>query len=150
MVKKEPNISGGDSVATTKTFTLLALLLLISFPIPGPVNAGQNTREELIREYREADLNKDGYVDEEEYRRFIKKRFESMDSNRDEMLERAELKELKKEEFVLTDRNKDRRISFREFLKGRLRFFNEADVNKDALLSLEEYVKMKLMDPVKW
>jgi hypothetical protein len=112
-------------------------------------SAGQTDREKIIKEYEEADLNKDGFVDENEYKKFIEKKFNSLHNNKWQMTEKKEPAKGEGEEFVATGEEKERKISFKKFLNGRLRFFNEADANKDRLLSFEEYTRMELIDPVR-
>jgi DNA-directed RNA polymerase beta subunit len=112
-------------------------------------NAGQTDREKIIKEYEAADTNKDGYVDENEYKAFLRKKFDSAHNSRGQKVGKNEVIRRGKEEFAVTGKERDHKISFKEFLNGRLRFFNEADANKDRLLSLEEYTRMKFMDPVK-
>jgi EF hand len=112
-------------------------------------STGQTDREKIIKEYEAADLNKDGFVDENEYKTFIRKKFDSIHNNKGQMTEKNEPGKRGGEEFVVTGKDRDHKISFKKFLNGRLRFFKEADANKDRLLSLEEYTRMKLIDPVK-
>jgi hypothetical protein len=112
-------------------------------------NAGQSDREKIIKEYEAADTNKDGFVDENEYKAFLKKKFDSAHNSKGQTVEKNKVVKRGKEEFAVTGKERDHKISFKEFLNGRLRFFNEADANKDRLLSLEEYTRMKFMDPAK-
>jgi Ca2+-binding EF-hand superfamily protein len=112
-------------------------------------SADRTDRKKILKEYEAADLNKDGYVDENEYKRFISKKFNSVHGNGEQRTEKNESRKRGGEEFVATEKDKEAKIKFKEFLNGRLRFFNEADANKDRLLSLEEYTRMKMMDPVK-
>jgi hypothetical protein len=112
-------------------------------------SAGQTDREKILKEYEAADLNKDGFVDQDEYKRFISKKYRSVDEGRDQGAEKNKPGERKGEEFIAAGKEKDHKISFKKFLNGRLRFFNEADANKDALLSLEEYTEMRMIDPVR-
>lgn len=116
---------------------------------PGVGIAGQSERAKILKEFEAADTNKDGYVDENEYRRFVGKEFKSIDKNKDHRIEGSELATQEGPEFKLTEKERKGKILFKTFLNGRLRFFNEADANKDRLLSLQEYTEMKFMDPVK-
>lgn len=112
--------------------------------------AGQpEERAKLLKEYEAADLNKDGYLDENEYKSYISKKFASMHGKEDKRIEKKDTGKREGMEFVTRGKERDQKISFKEFLNGRLRFYNEADANKDSLLSFEEYVRMKMIDPVK-
>lgn len=126
-------------------FSLIFMLCLT----PRAWSADRSERERILKEYKAADLNKDGYVDENEYRRFVRKEYSAMQRQGPERIKKNESPKKGGEEFVVTEKEKEGRIKFKAFLNGRLRFFNEADANKDRLLSLEEYLKMKMMDPVK-
>ncbi len=132
----------------TRIFFFFSLILSL-FLVTKAVNAGQTDREKIIKEYEAADTNKDGYVDENEYKAFLKKKFDSAHNSKGQTADKSKVVKRGKEEFAVTGRERNHRISFKEFLNGRLRFFNEADANKDRLLSLEEYTRMKFMDPVK-
>ena len=123
----------------------LVFAVMISMFLPFKAGAVDKiNREKMLQEFKAADLNKDGYVDESEYKRYIEKKFES-----EQTAPKNESRKGKGEEFVVTGREKEHRIKFKTFLDGRLRFFNEADANKDRLLSLQEYTKMKMIDPVR-
>ena len=109
----------------------------------------QSDREKIQKEYEAADLNKDGYVDENEYKAFISGKFGSADKSKNQKTDKNGPAGREAGEFVVRDEGKDYKVTFKEFLNGRLRFFNEADANHDTLLSLEEYTKMRVIDPVK-
>lgn len=127
-------------------------LIFMLCSTPRAWSTDRSEREKILKEYKAADLNKDGYVDENEYRRFVRKEYKEYSAIQRQGAERIKKNESPKkggEEFVVTEKERGARIKFKEFLNGRLRFFNEADANRDRLLSLEEYMKMKMMDPVK-
>jgi hypothetical protein len=127
---------------------LFSVIIFLCLTIKA-VSAGQTDREKIIKEYEAADLNKDGFVDENEYKIFLKKKFDSMHNKKGQMIEKNETGKRGGDEFIVTGKDSGHKITFKEFLNGRLRFFNEADANKDRLLSLEEYTRMKLIEPVK-
>lgn len=123
----------------------LVFAVMISMFLPLKVGAVEKVnREKMLQEFKAADLNKDGYVSESEYKRYIEKKFES-----EETAPKKESSKRQGEEFVVTGKEKEERIKFKTFLNGRLRFFNEADANKDRLLSLQEYTRMMMIDPVR-
>lgn len=132
---------------TTGKLLGLAVVISMSIAMPLTVKAGSAdkiNREKVLQEFKAADLNKDGYVDENEYKRYVEKEFDSMKKGM-----KNEARKKQGEEFVVTGKEKKQTMKLRTFLNGRLRFFNEADANKDRLLSLQEFTEMEMMDPVR-
>lgn len=129
---------------------LFTVFCLLCFTTPA-VSAGQTDREKIVKEYEAADVNKDGYVDENEYKRFVSKEYEAKEKKekKKDGVEKNESGQREREEFVTAGEEKTPKITFKEFLNGRLRFFNQADANKDNLLSLEEFTQMMIIDPVR-
>jgi Ca2+-binding EF-hand superfamily protein len=103
--------------------------------------------EETARSYdpraafAEADKNRDGSVDREEFHVRIVEIFYSADRNKDGFLDAEELKQLAfPDDFTNNDKDADGRVSLREFLRVRFRDFDLADTDHDGQLSLEEVV----------
>ena len=98
------------------------------------------------RVFLDADLNKDGFVDLDEFHKDVVNGFHALDHNRDGYITVAEIRAIPDKtrvELVLkmlkaADKDGDGRLSFREVVEARMDFFDKADSNRDERLSLEE------------
>jgi Ca2+-binding EF-hand superfamily protein len=90
--------------------------------------------------FAQADTNKDGYIDYEEFIARMTEVYYLHDTNRDGSLSVEEARATLTETGNLddADTNGDGHLTLHEFLRARLQDFNDADTNNDGLLSLEE------------
>jgi len=95
-----------------------------------------------------ADLNKDGYVDLDEYHKDVVRAFHALDHNRDGYISVDEIQsipdktrvELLLKAMKLSDKDRDGRLSFKEVVERRMGYFDAADTDKDERLSMAEVV----------
>jgi hypothetical protein len=98
--------------------------------------------------FLEADRNKDGYVDLDEFHKDVVNGFHALDHNRDGYIaveEKRAIPDKGRVDMLLAmlkaaDKDGDGRLSFREVVEVRMAYFDQADVNKDDRLSLAEVV----------
>ena len=98
------------------------------------------------RVFLDADLNKDGFVDLDEFHKDVVNGFHALDHNRDGYITVEEIRAIPDKtrvELVLkmlkaADKDGDGRLSFREVVEARMDFFDRADSNRDERLSLDE------------
>lgn len=92
--------------------------------------------------FAEADTNRDGQIDIEEFHVRLVEVFYSADANKDGFLSPEEYNRLPfSGEFKDADKNGDGRISLREFVIIRFHQFEQADTNQDEELSVDEVVE---------
>lgn len=95
-----------------------------------------------------ADLDKDGFVDLDEFHKDIVRSFHALDHNRDGYITADEIRSIPdkpRADFLLRvlkrgDKSGDLRLSFKEVVEARMAFFDRADFDKDERLSLTEVV----------
>ena len=91
--------------------------------------------------FAEADSNRDGVIDHEEFHERIVEVFYSTDVNKDGFLDSTELKQLAfPDDFTADDKDRDGRVSMREFLRVRFIDFTQADTDHDGVLSVDEVI----------
>lgn len=94
------------------------------------------------------DLNRDGYVDLDEFHKDVVNSFHALDHNRDGFITVDEIRSIPDKARVdlllqtlkLADQDRDGRLSFKEAVERRMANFDAADSNKDDRLSLAEVV----------
>jgi len=95
-----------------------------------------------------ADLNKDGYVDLDEFHKDVVRSFHALDHSRDGYITADEIRAIPDKTRVdlllkamkLSDRDRDGRLSFKEVVERRMGYFDTADTDKDERLSMAEVV----------
>jgi hypothetical protein len=96
----------------------------------------------------DADLNRDGYVDLDEFHKDIVNGFHALDHNRDGYIAVAEMRAVpdsgRVEALIVllkrADSNGDGKLSFKEVVEVRMDYFARADTNRNDKLSLDEVV----------
>ena len=113
----------------------LAVLLLV----PLSLSAQAPTQPDRSQFLRDADRNKDGKLDREEFHRVLVDAFYFRDKDKNGYLVITEVSEvLTPEAFRQADRNGDGRLSLDEYLNALFKDFEAADTNKDGVLTHEE------------
>jgi Ca2+-binding EF-hand superfamily protein len=113
-----------------------------------PAMAAQ-TQPSISRQiFFDADLNRDGFVDLDEFHKDIVNSFHALDHNRDGTITVEEMRAIpdkgRVEALLMllkrADTNGDGKLSFKEVVEVRMDNFARADTNRDDKLSLEEVV----------
>jgi hypothetical protein len=93
--------------------------------------------------HAEADTNRDGHVDHEEFQLRIVEVFYHGDRDKDGFLTPAEVQAVVVEPVDLAEADTDRngKLSLREFVRERFEVFDDVDENDDESLSVDEVVK---------
>ena len=122
----------------------LALAAVCALPL-----AHAQTQPSVSRQiFLDADLNKDGYVDLDEFHKDVVRAFHALDHNRDGYISVEEIQsipdkgrvELLLKAMKLSDKDRDGRLSFKEVVERRMAYFDAADTDKDGRLSMAEVV----------
>jgi Ca2+-binding EF-hand superfamily protein len=115
-------------------------------PLP---TADAQTQPSVSRQiFLDADLNKDGYVDLDEFHKDIVNSFHALDHNRDGYITVEEIRAIPDKGRVdlllvllkSADTDRDSRLSFKEVVVMRMAYFDRADTDKDERMSLAEVV----------
>lgn len=96
--------------------------------------------------FSDADADRDGYVDLNEFHRDISASFVLLDHDRDGYITREEIGSIPDKARVklllralnAADRDGDWRLSFKEVITARMAYFDQADTNRDDRISLDE------------
>ncbi|MEI6548320.1 MAG: EF-hand domain-containing protein [Burkholderiales bacterium] len=96
--------------------------------------------------FSDADADRDGYVDLNEFHRDISASFVLLDHDHDGYITREEIGSIPDKARVklllralnATDRDGDGRLSFKEVITARMAYFDQADTNHDDRISLDE------------
>lgn len=126
--------------------TLLGLLAASTLPcLAAPAAPAQPGVMKQI--FDDADLNRDGFIDLDEFHKDIVRSFAALDHNRDGYISEDEVTALpdgKRAKFIFkemlakADRDKDGRLSFKEVVEARMAYLDTADRDGDDRLSLRE------------
>jgi Ca2+-binding EF-hand superfamily protein len=113
----------------------LAILLLV----PLSSSAQAPPRSDLGQIFKDADRNRDGRLDREEFQRVIVEAFYFRDKDKNGYLVITEVSEIMSPEaFRAADRTGDGRLSLEEYVNALFKDFDAADQNKDGVLTHEE------------
>lgn len=131
-----------------KTKAMLAsAVVLLAVAVPVAVLA--QTQPTVSRQiFLTADLNKDGFIDIDEFHKDVVRGFHALDHNRDGYISAEEIRSIPDKtrvEFILkmlkiADKDGDGKLSFREVVERRMAFFDAADFDKDDRLSMTEVI----------
>ncbi|UCE85035.1 MAG: EF-hand domain-containing protein [Deltaproteobacteria bacterium] len=123
---------------TTLAFSTFALVALGT----GVRSDPSVPESELKAAFAEADKNRDGQIDREEFHARMVDIFFHGDLDKNGFMSADELDAatLIKEDFAAADANRDGRLSLYEFLDARFGHFRSADTDANGTLSLEEVV----------
>jgi len=112
------------------------------------VSAGAQSSQPTVSKqiFSDADSNRDGYVDLNEFHRDISASFVLLDHDRDGYITREEIGSIPDKSRVklllralkAADRDGDGRLSFKEVVEARMSYFDQADTNRDDRISLDE------------
>jgi Ca2+-binding EF-hand superfamily protein len=124
--------------------TLSLAILVTSVALAGGAARAQShaaASEDPRAAFAEADRNKDGNIDREEFHERLVDVFYTADVNKDGSLSVEEFATLDtRTNFGEMDKNENGSVSMTEFIAFRFRQFDEADADHDGLLSVEEVV----------
>jgi Ca2+-binding EF-hand superfamily protein len=118
--------------------------VLTCFMVSAAAQSAQPTVSKQI--FSDADANRDGYVDLNEFHRDIAASFTLLDHDRDGYITREEIGSIPDKSRVklllralkAADRDGDGRLSFKEVVEARMSYFDQADANRDDRISLDE------------
>ena len=118
--------------------------LLTCFMMSAVAQSAQPTVSKQI--FSDADSNRDGYVDLNEFHRDITASFVLLDHDRDGYITREEIDSIPEKSRIklllralkAADRDGDGRLSFKEVIEARMAYFDQADSNRDDRISLDE------------
>lgn len=126
-------------------FRILAVFAVLAcFPVSAMAQTAQPTVSKQI--FSDADADRDGYVDLNEFHRDISASFVLLDHDRDGYITREEIGSIPDKARVklllralnAADRDGDWRLSFKEVITARMAYFDQADTNRDDRISLDE------------
>ncbi len=121
-----------------------AVLIMVSFTIFSfPSSAGSESVADSKRIFEIVDINKDGLVDQIEYRLNKMDVFFSRDKNRDRYLSREELSKMSAATFGAIDKDGDNLISGFEFNQADISKFEAIDLNDDGSITFDEFVAFR-------
>lgn len=110
------------------------LLAALAHPVAGQVPA----RPDLRERFQQADRNRDGMLDREEFHLAVVEAFYARDRQRKGHLLREEMENVSAEVFRTADKDGDGKLSLQEVLNARFIDFERADVNRNGVLTFEE------------
>ena len=121
-----------------------AVLIMVSFTIFSvPSSAGSESVADAKRIFEIVDINKDGLVDQIEYRLNKMDVFFSRDENRDRHLSREELSNMSAATFSAIDKDGDNLMSAFEFNQADIAKFEALDLNDDGSITFDEFVAFR-------
>jgi hypothetical protein len=129
-------------------YLFLVLMVACAAAAPSLASAAQTQPAVSRQIFLDADLNKDGFVDLEEFHKDVVNGFHTLDHNRDGYITLEEIRAIPDKGRVdlllamlkTADKNSDGRLSFLEVIEVRMAYFDQADTNKDERLSLGEVI----------
>ena len=125
-------------------YILSVLAMLACLTVSASAQTAQPTVSKQI--FSDADADRDGYVDLNEFHRDIAASFVLLDHDRDGYITREEISSIPDKARVrlllralnAADRDGDGRLSFKEVITARMAYFDQADTNHDDRISLDE------------
>ena len=126
-----------------KTIAALATLLA-PLTLALPVRAAPPEGYDVETAFAEADLNKDGSIEIDEYYNRLTEVFYFADTDKNGTLSKEEYVKavVIEEDFAKVDVDADGKVTKSEFVHSRLPLFKAADTNEDDKLSLDEVKAM--------
>jgi Ca2+-binding EF-hand superfamily protein len=106
--------------------------------------------------FNQADTNKDGKIDRQEFERAVEKKFKSYDLNNDGVLDMSEIRDVQKnhkdkdviKEFESMDTNKDSKVDMEEFKASAHTRFKEYDRKNNGYIEIPEVdYRTRYQDP---
>jgi Ca2+-binding EF-hand superfamily protein len=133
-----------NTVTKTPWYVLTVSAVLACFTVTAGAQSSQPTVSKQI--FSDADADRDGYVDLNEFHRDIAASFVLLDHDRDGYITREEIASIPDKTRVklllralkAADRDGDGRLSFKEVIEARMAYFDQADTNHDDRISLDE------------
>lgn len=133
-----------NTVAKSSWCVLTVSAALACFTVSAGAQSSQPTVSKQI--FSDADSNRDGYVDLNEFHRDISASYVLLDHDRDGYITREEIGSIPDKSRVklllralkAADRDGDGRLSFKEVVEARMSYFDQADTNRDDRISLDE------------
>ena len=125
------------AAAALRLLTGVAPVLLTGATV---ARAAEEPNYDPTAAFAEVDVNRDGYVDREEFHRRQVDVFFHGDTDKDGYMSMDEVRAavVFPEDFENADKNDDDRIALYEFIAVRFYQFDDVDTDKDGRLSLEE------------
>jgi Ca2+-binding EF-hand superfamily protein len=117
---------------------MLARIALTAFLVLAPLSLSAQMPPDLGQIFKDADRNRDGRLDREEFHRVIVEAFFFRDKDKNGYLIITELTDTDPATFRGADRDGDGRLSLQEYVNALFKDFDAADRNKDGVLVYEE------------
>ena len=130
---------------TKRMLACAAVLLAVAAPATVPAQTQPSVSRQI---FLNADLNKDGFIDIDEFHKDVVRGFHALDHNRDGYISAEEIRSIPDKTRVelilkmlkIADKDGDGKLSFREVVERRMAFFDAADFDKDDRLSMTEVI----------
>ena len=121
---------------------LAALAAISTSVLLVSATAQQPSQDTMRKAFAEADVNRDGFINIDEYIAHVIYVFRQVDTNRDGFLTEQEVMAFttthRPQLFKAADRNGDGKLSVGEAVAAKVIDFFEIDTNRDGVLSIEE------------
>jgi hypothetical protein len=114
------------------------IAVLALAPLAGQLIASPARAQDAASNFSTSDLDKNGTIDQQEYRRRMVEVFYFADQNKDGVVVIGELEKIEPTDdqaFRTADKNGDGRLTLVEFVEYRMQDFDRADTDKNSKLS---------------